>query len=357
MQNLIIKITLLISLGSGASFLEWMVFQHLLPHFKKRKRVFQCFFLKALHQPLQIYIFAITLTCIVSNITQLFTLGLGIDFSDFSNISFSVRFIFTLVIIFWFAIRFLRYLEDNLITQVRRGVCKVGDETSIHALMQLIRITIIVFILLILLQTIGIQMSALLTFGGIGAAMIGFAAKDILGNFFGGIMIYWDRPFSVGDWISSPDRQIEGAVEYIGWRLTRIRTFDKRPLYVPNGILSNISIENLSRMTNRYLKIKVGVRYFDVIRIPDLVKAIENMLRKNPAIDTTQTLFVNLFEIDHSSLNMLVCAFTKTMKWMKYQVIQQNVILEIINIISQFGANCTFSTQMVDYPEGIFLKQ
>ncbi|MFV9988940.1 MAG: mechanosensitive ion channel family protein [Coxiella endosymbiont of Dermacentor nuttalli] len=352
MQNLIIKITLLISLGGGASFLEWMIFQSLIPHLKQRKRFFQCFFLQALHQPLQIYIFVITLTFIISTITQLFVFDN--DFSDFVNISFSVRFIFTLIIIFWFAIRFLRHLEDNLITRVRQSVCKVGDETSVHALAQLIRIVIIVFILLILLQTIGIKISALLTFSGIGVAVVGFSAKDILRNVFGGIMIYWDRPFSVGDWISSPDRQIDGTVEYIGWRLTRLRTFDKRPLYIPNGILSNIAIENPSRMTNRHLKIKVGVSYSNVMKIPDLVKAIENMLRKNPAIDTAQTLFVNLFEIDHSSLNMLVCAFTKTTKWMKYQATQQNVILEIINIISQFGANCTFSTQMVDYPKGIF---
>ena len=87
--------------------------------------------------------------------------------------------------------------------------------------------------LLTLLQTLGLSISGLMAFGGMGGIAVGFAAKDILANFFGGLFIYTDRPFSVGDWIRSPDRDIEGTVEKIGWRVTRIRTFDKRPLYIP----------------------------------------------------------------------------------------------------------------------------
>lgn len=351
MKNLIIKIALLVALGSGASLLEWMIFCRLLPRFKQKNRIWRYSFLQALHQPLQIYVWMIALSFIASAIAQVFAFN-----GDFSNASSSARLIFTLVVVFWFVMRFLRQLEDGLTARARQGVGKMSDETSIHALAQLMRVVIIVFILLMLLQTIGVKMSALLAFGGVGMAVIGFAAKDTLGNFFGGMMIYWDRPFSVGDWIRSPDRQIEGTVEYIGWRLTRIRTFDKRPLYVPNGILSNIAIENPSQMTNRRLKITVGVRYSDVAKIPDLVKAIEDRLRKNPAIDTTHTLFVNLFEFGSSSLNMLVYAFTKTTEWVKFQVIQQKVILEIINVISQYGAECAFPTQTVYLPEGVFLK-
>ena len=353
MQNLIIKISLLIALGSGLSLLELVVFHHLLPHSKQRKSILWRSFLQALQKPLQIYIWVVTLTFIFSVITQLFPFK---DVSNFLNALSSARFIFTLVIIFWFAMCFLQHLEHELTARARQSVGKVNDETNVYALVQLIRVVIIIFILLMFLQTIGIKISALLTFGGIGVAMIGFAAKDTLGNFWGGMMIYWDRPFSVGDWICAPSQQIEGTVESIGWRLTCIRKFDKRPLYVPNGVLSNISIENPSRMTSRRLKIKVGVRYSDATKIPGLVKAIEDMLRKNPAIDITQTLFVNLFELGPSSLNILVYAFTKTTEWLKYQTTQQDVILEIINIISQFKAKCTFSTQNIYFLEGLFLK-
>lgn len=352
MHNLIIKIVLLVALGSGASLLEWMIFRRFLSQFKQKPRIWGYSFLQALHQPLQIYIWMITLSFIASNIIQVFS-----AFNrDFLNVSSSARLMFILIVFFWFMMRFLRQLEDRLTARARQGVGKVSDETSIHALAQLMRVLIIVLILLIFLQTIGLKMSAVLAFSGMGVAVVSFAAKDTLGNFFGGMMIYLDRPFSVGNWIRSPDRQIEGTVEYIGWRLTRIRTFDKRALYVPNGILSNIVIENPSQMTNRRLKITLGVRYSDVAKIPALVKDIENRLRKNPAIDTTQTLFVNLFEFGSSSLNMLVYAFTKTTEWVKFQMIQQKVILEIINLIAQYEAECAFPTQTVYFPEGVFLK-
>lgn len=352
MHNLIIKIVLLVALGSGASLLEWMIFRRFLSQFKQKPRIWGYSFLQALHQPLQIYIWMITLSFIASNIIQVFS-----AFNrDFLNVSSSARLMFILIVFFWFMMRFLRQLEDRLTARARQGIGKVSDETSIHALAQLMRVLIIVLILLIFLQTIGLKMSAVLAFSGMGVAVVSFAAKDTLGNFFGGMMIYLDRPFSVGNWIRSPDRQIEGTVEYIGWRLTRIRTFDKRALYVPNGILSNIVIENPSQMTNRRLKITLGVRYSDVAKIPALVKDIENRLRKNPAIDTTQTLFVNLFEFGSSSLNMLVYAFTKTTEWVKFQMIQQKVILEIINLIAQYEAECAFPTQTVYFPEGVFLK-
>ena len=62
-----------------------------------------------------------------------------------------------------------------------------------------------------------------------GGLIVGMAAKDLLSNLFGALMVYMDKPFKVGDWIRSPDKSIEGTVEDIGWRVTRIRTFDKRP--------------------------------------------------------------------------------------------------------------------------------
>lgn len=82
----------------------------------------------------------------------------------------------------------------------------------------------------------GMSLSGLMAFGGIGGIAIGMAGKDILSNFFSGLMLYFDRPFNIGDWVSSPDRNIEGTVVEIGWRITKIITFDHRPLYIPNSV-------------------------------------------------------------------------------------------------------------------------
>ena len=83
------------------------------------------------------------------------------------------------------------------------------------------------------------------------------------------MFVYLDRPFAVGDWVRSPDREIEGTVENIGWRVTRIRTFDKRPLYIPNSIFSQIAVENPSRMSNRRIKETIGIRYDDASKNRD----------------------------------------------------------------------------------------
>ena len=118
------------------------------------------------------------------------------------------------------------------------------------AMAKLLRLSVIITAGLVVLQTLGFSISGVLAFGGVGGIAVGFAARDLLANFFGGLMIYLDRPFSVGDWVRSPDRNIEGTVERIGWRLTVIRTFDKRPLYVPNSVFANIAVENPSRMAS-----------------------------------------------------------------------------------------------------------
>lgn len=351
MYNLIIKILLLVVIGGAASLLEWFFYCRHQPRFKRKNKIWSHSFLQALHQPLQTYLWVIVATFIASIVAAFFSFN-----SDLEEILASVRLIFTLFVIFWFTMRFIRELEEAMTTRMRVREKKKRDATSVHAGAQLVRVIIILIVLLMILQTIGIKMSALLAFGGIGAAVIGFAAKDTLGNFFGGMMIYWDRPFSVGDWIRSPDRAIEGNVEYVGWRLTRIRTLDKRPLYVPNGVFSNIIVENPSRMTHRRFKIIVGVRYSDASKIPDLAKAIEEMLRNYPSIDPTQPLFVNLFELAPSSLNILVYAVTKNPEWENFQAIQQEILLKIVEIVSSFKAECAFPTQTVCIPEGILLQ-
>ncbi|GAK87380.1 small-conductance mechanosensitive channel [Vibrio ponticus] len=175
--------------------------------------------------------------------------------------------------------------------------------------------------------------------------IVGLAAKDLLSNFFGGMMIYFDRPFKVGDWVRSPDRQIEGTVERIGWRMTVIRTFDKRPLYVPNSVFSNIVVENPSRMLNRRINETVGLRYDDGSKVEKITQEIKSMLENHPDIDANQTLIVNLNGFGASSLNIMVYTFTKTINWIRYQEVKQDVLLQIIKIVADNGADIAFPTQ------------
>jgi len=251
-----------------------------------------------------------------------------------------------IIVVSWTLIRLISFVEANVIQQQKIKGKKV-DKTTAGAISQLLRISVIITSILVGLQSLGFNISAILAFGGIGGIAVGFAAKDLLANFFGGLMIYMDRPFSVGDWIRSPDRNIEGTVENIGWRLTLIRTFDKRPLYIPNSMFASISVENPSRMTHRRIYETIGIRYDDSKLLPVIVSDVKEMLSNHPEIDTTQTLMVNFNEFAASSLDFFVYTFTKTTNWIKFHEVKQDVLFKITEIVEKHGAEIAFPTSTI----------
>ncbi len=264
-----------------------------------------------------------------------------------------LRRVLVIVMLAWFLVRFIRLAEEALVHPDK--VKKPLDQTTVGALGKLLRASIFVTSVLVVLQSFGYSISGVLAFGGIGGLAIGFAAKDMLANFFGGLMIYLDRPFKVGDWIRSPDQEIEGVVEEIGWRQTCIRTFDKRPLYVPNATFTNISVENPSRMTNRRIYETIGLRYEDAARVSAIVAAVREMLLAHPDIDTEQTLIVNFNRFGPSSLDFFIYTFTKTTNWVRFHEIKQDVLSRIIDIVIQQGAEFAFPTQTLHLPDELKL--
>ncbi len=251
-----------------------------------------------------------------------------------------------IIVVSWTLIRLISFVEANVIHQQKIKGKKV-DRTTADAISQLLRISVIITSILVALQSLGFNISAILAFGGIGGIAVGFAAKDLLANFFVGLMIYMDRPFSVGDWIRSPDRSIEGTVEKIGWRLTLIRTFDKRPLYIPNSMFASISVENPSRMTHRRIYETIGIRYDDSKLLPVIISDVKEMLLNHPEIDATQTLMVNFNEFAASSLDFFVYTFTKTTNWIKFHEVKQDVLFKITEIVEKHGAEMAFPTSTI----------
>lgn len=254
--------------------------------------------------------------------------------------------------IVWFLVRFIRLAEENVIAE-RNREGKAYDRTTLDAIAKLLRASTVITGVLVALQTLGYSISGVLAFGGIGGLAVGFAAKDLLANFFGGLMIYLDRPFNVGDWIRSPDQEIEGTVEEIGWRLTRIRTFDQRPLYVPNSVFTTISVENPSRMLNRRIFETIGIRYDDADKMADIVRDVHKMLSEHPDIDHERLLMVNFNAYAASSLDFFIYTFTKTRVWKEYHAVKQDVLLKIMDIILGHGAEVAFPTSTVHVPDGL----
>ena len=259
-----------------------------------------------------------------------------------------------IVLLAWFLLRLMQQIEHRLVDPRYRD--KPADQTTVSAIGKLLRASVVITAVLVILQSLGYSVSGVLAFGGIGGLAVGFAAKDLLANFFGGLMVYLDRPFVVGNWVRSPDRNIEGTVEHIGWRLTRIRTFDKRPLYIPNAIFNNIVVENPSRMTHRRIYEHIGIRYADIGRMEQIVADVRQMLQGHEDIDQDQTLMVFFDRCSPSSVDFFIYCFT-TPVWAEFHRVKEDVLLKILDIIESHEAQVAFPTSTLHLPDALALRR
>jgi MscS family membrane protein len=272
---------------------------------------------------------------------------------DLASVLDTAQHVLLIVLLAWFLLRLMLEVEVRLVDPAYRE--KPIDQTTVSAIGKLLRISVIITSGLVILQSLGYSVSGVLAFGGIGGLAVGFAAKDLLANFFGGLMIYLDRPFSVGEWVRSPEKDIEGTVEHIGWRLTRIRTFDKRPIYVPNAVFTNIVLQNPSRMTHRRIYEHFGLRYDDIGRIEPIVKAVRQMLKEHPDIAQDQTQMVYFERCGASSVDFFIYCFT-TPVWAEFHRIKEDVLLKILAIVEERGAQIAFPTSTLHVPEGLAVR-
>jgi len=299
--------------------------------------------ISALRKPLAMIVWVIGFGYVLKYIEKQTQAGYFTRVDEFSQI-------IILILIGNFLFNFSKRVEVNLIGQVSPK--KKLDETSVSVIARLARMSIVITIILIIMQTLGYSISGVLAFGGVGGIAIGFAAKEMLANFFGAFMIYLDKPFKIGDWIRSPDQEIEGTVEEIGWRVTKIRKFDKRPLYVPNSAFTSISVENPSRMTHRRIYETIGIRYDDIHCMDKIIDSVETMLKAHEEIDISQTMIVNFNAFSASSLDFFVYTFTKTVNWVKYHEVKQDVLLRVAQIIEENNAEIAFPTQTLHMVDG-----
>ena len=244
----------------------------------------------------------------------------------------------------WFLFSLIRNYSD----QARRGAQAEGkelDEDLYLAVARTLQAAIVVLVGMGLLQTFGVSIVGILTFSGVGGLVVGFAAKDMLGNFFGGLMLHMDRPFRTGDWIRSPDRDIEGTVERIGWRQTLIRTHSKNALYIPNGMFLTIVIENPGRMSHRMIKEVIGLRYDDLGKMRAVLEDVQQLLEGSERIDQDMPVLARFDAFNESSVDFFIQCYTRTVNRVRYTEVKQEVLLAVAEIVERHGAEIAFPTR------------
>ncbi|MGB1776621.1 MAG: mechanosensitive ion channel family protein [Synechococcus sp.] len=220
---------------------------------------------------------------------------------------------------------------------------QADEQMLINLIQRLFTILVAVGTAAALMVNFGVSTQAVATVLGGAGIGIGFGTQQISQNFLSGFMLFFNKPFKQGDWINASG--LEGTVEKIGWYHTRIRTFDRRPLYIPNSLFATNAIENPGRMYNRRIKADIALRYEDIPKVETITQQVRDMLSSNPDIDWNQPILVHFNEWNSSCVNMLVYCFTRTTRWKQWLDIQQSVFLKIAAIVEQSGArfamNCT----------------
>jgi len=317
------------------SYFEHVIYQRIHPRLLKSKKMWQHATLHAMHKPLVCLIWLLGLT---------FALDLVGSYVKESHIlSFvpPLRKVGVIVLLLWFMIDFIKEVE-KIFLMPKAGKYPL-DRTTVRAIGQVIRILVIGTSVFVILQiTLGIGASGILAFAGGGGIIIGWAAKDMLANVFGGFMIFLDRPFAIGDRITSLDKQIDGYVEHIGWRLTCVRNLDKVPVYIPNSFFSSMSIENPSRMTHRRIYATISLRYDAMSKMGEILKDIGTMLKEHQGLDQLEPNYAKLVNCNASSLDVLVYGFTKTTDLEEFYGVREEVFLKILTILQSHGTSCAY---------------
>ena len=315
---------------------------------KKTATDFDDIILKSIQKPLTYLIILVSLILISEALNDLFQI---FEFFDTSK----VIYLLIVILISWTLLRILNgyYSNKSFLRNLKDSDDPMVVEQTYEITIRIFKIIIIIITALTLMQEFGLSISGLLAFGGVGGLVIGLAAKDLLSNFFGGLMIFLDRPFKVGEFIKSPDRNIEGIVESIGWRLTVVRTFSKNVLYIPNSAFANIVVENATRMTNRRINQVIGLRYDDLDKIPKIVDDVRIYLESHNDIDQSNKPTVYFQSFSASSCDFFIRAFTNTKDWREFLKIKEQVLYKVSEIINNHNAAIAFPTMTIemDNPE------
>ncbi len=274
------------------------------------------------------------------------TLAGGVLLEEFADASWmeEIQRAGVFLILGWFLFSLIRNYSEQA-RQRARAAGKELDEDLYLAVARTLQAAIVVLVGMGLLQTFGVSIVGILTFSGVGGLVVGFAAKDMLGNFFGGLMLHMDRPFKTGDWIRSPDRSIEGTVERIGWRQTLIRTHSRNALYIPNGMFLTIVIENPSRMSHRMIKQVIGLRYDDLGKMKAIVEEVQAFLEGAEDIDQERPVLARFDAFNDSSVDFFIQCYTPTVYRAEYTKIKQDILLAVAEIVERHGAEIAFPTR------------
>lgn len=250
------------------------------------------------------------------------------------------------LLIMWLVLRWKKMLYAHFMAAYSAAPEKHNPAT-LRLVFKILTIVIVIITTLIILQILGVNVIPLLAFGGIGAAALGFAAKDVLANFFGGLMLFFRQPFTEGDGIYIYKEEIEGIVQKIGWFSTTLRDKNKCLVILPNSLFSTALVINRSSMSHRIIEETLDIRYEEMDQIPALVEELRKAITHHPEIDNAQPVLIGVDNLGQYAFHIRLQMFTRTTQENVFIRIRQEILLKIYAILKEHNITMSFPTQTV----------
>lgn len=258
---------------------------------------------------------------------------------DIDQLYYKMEDTFDIILFGWAVLLLIDFAHNSYrhITQHKKIDMK---NTFIKLTVTTAKVIVSVIVFIALLQNWDYDVNGLLASLGLAGMAIALAAKDSARHIFGSIMIFTDSPFKVGDWIKTPD--VEGTIEEIGMRSTKVRTFAQALVVVPNGNLADSAILNWSRMGKRRIKMNLGLTYStSSTQLQKILQEIRELLKNDDDVHQ-QTIHIYFSEFADSSLNVFCYFFTRTTNWGEYMKVRERLYIEIMKIVEQNNASFAF---------------
>lgn len=251
---------------------------------------------------------------------------------------------FLCIIITWIALRLVKFAGLYLAERATLTE-SMADDQIVAFLIEMIKIVVIVVGIFVMMGVVfKVDIAALVAGLGIGGLALALAAKESLENLLASFMIFFDKPFVIGDLVTVNGHT--GTVEKIGFRSTRIRTLEKSYLTIPNLQMVNNVLDNLSMRTFRRVKFDIGLTYDTTQeQLESIVREIQALIDDHP--HTNQDGEIHFMEFGASSLNIMVLYFIDTMDWSVFLNIKEELNYKIMQIVSKHGAEFAFPTQTI----------
>ena len=256
----------------------------------------------------------------------------------------------SMALFFWSMLRLMDVAADILTEFTEKKNLTISG--FVPLIKKVVRIFILIVAVIMVIDNLGYSVGGIIATLGLGGAAFAFAAKDTIANLYGSLALVLDRPFKTGDWIMVGDK-VDGYVEEIGLRSTKVRTWPKTVISIPNHVMANEIINNWSRMPKRRVKQIVGVTYeTKPDEIEGLVEDIRQLLREDDGVNQ-DFILVNFTDFAESSLNILVYYFTKSIAWLEHMDVRQRINCKIMRAVEARGLSIAFPTRTVHLEGGL----